>query len=290
MISPRPFTVPMSGGLLALGGRTRIMGVLNVTPDSFSDGGAFLDADAAIAHGRQMAAHGADLIDIGGESTRPGSDPTPPAEQIRRTVPVVAGLRSAGVTLPVSIDTQSAEVAEAVLAAGANIVNDISALRSDPRMAACCAARGAAVVLMHMQGTPHTMQQAPTYSDVVAEVTAFLAERIESVGRAGIDRARIIVDPGIGFGKTYEHNLLLLRNLHALAALDQPILAGPSRKAFLGRITGESDPSRRDIATAAATALCAVQGAQIVRVHNVAMMRTIVNVCAAVTGITPPPP
>lgn len=290
MTSARTFTIPLPGATLELGGRTRIMGVLNVTPDSFSDGGAFLDTDAAIAHGRQMAAEGAELIDIGGESTRPGSEPTLPAEQIRRVVPVIAGLRSAGVLLPISIDTQSAEVAEAALGAGANIVNDISALRSDPRMAGCCAACGAAVVLMHMQGSPRTMQQAPTYSDVVAEVTAFLRDRIDFACRAGVDRARIMVDPGLGFGKTYEHNLMLLRSLDALARLDRPILVGPSRKAFLGRITGESDPAGRDIATAAAIALCAAQGAQIVRVHNVAMMRTTLSVCGAIISSTSPPP
>ncbi|MEE8169298.1 MAG: dihydropteroate synthase, partial [Phycisphaerae bacterium] len=221
---------------LRLGGRTRIMGVLNVTPDSFSDGGRYGDPTAAVAQARRLAADGGDLIDVGGESTRPGSDPVPPDEQVHRVVPVIRGIRDAGIELPISIDTQSAEVAAAALDAGADLVNDISALRGDPAMAGLCAQRGAAVVLMHMQGSPDTMQEQPTYDDVVHEVRDFLMERVAFAERMGIPRDRIIIDPGIGFGKSVAHNLQLLRRVSVFVDTKLPVLIGASRKSFLGAV------------------------------------------------------
>jgi len=277
--------------VVELGGRTRLMGILNMTLDSFSDGGRFvtgpaggIELDAAVAAARRMAEDGAEFIDIGGESTRPGSREASPDEQCRRVIPVIEAIRAAGIDAAISIDTRSAGVADAALAAGADIVNDISALRHDPRMAEVCARRGAAVILMHMQGTPETMQVNPTYSDVVAEVADFLRERVDAASAAGIGRDRLLIDPGIGFGKTHEHNLALLRHIDALHALQSPVIVGPSRKAFLGAIVGETDPARRDLATAATVALCAAAGVQIVRVHNAAMMKQVTSVCTAVLG------
>src|SRR5262245_15874701 len=215
----------------------RIMGIVNVTPDSFSDGGEFLDPQRAIAHGRALSEEGADILDIGGESTRPGAEGVTAEEELLRVGPVVEALAQAD-GLPVSIDTSKLAVAEAALAAGAEMVNDISALRAEPDLAGLCAERRCEVVLMHMLGDPRTMQENPTYDDVVNDVKAFLAERIEFAVSHGIDEERIWIDPGIGFGKTLEHNLELHRRLGELAELGRPIAFGSSRKSFIGKLTG----------------------------------------------------
>ncbi len=251
--------------LRAVGG-TLVMGIVNVTPDSFSDGGRFLSPDAAIAHGRSLLAEGADLLDVGAESTRPGADPVPAAEQVRRLAPVLDGLRGA----PVSVDTASAEVAQYALAHGAIVVNDVTAL-ADPGMAAVVARAGAGVVLMHARGTPRTMQADPRYDDVVAEVEAFLASRLATATAAGIAPEAVALDPGIGFGKTAEHNWALLAAIPRLAALGRPLVIGASRKRFLGAVGGgDAPPEQRLEASLAVAALAARDGAGVVRVHDVA--------------------
>jgi dihydropteroate synthase len=244
----------------------RVMGIVNVTPDSFSDGGLFLDPERAIAHGRELAAEGAEILDVGGESTRPGAEAVSPEEELRRVAPVIEGLALDGV--PVSIDTSKLAVAEAALDVGAAIVNDVTALRAEPELAGLCAERGSEVVLMHMLGDPRTMQEDPTYEDVVDDVRAFLAERIEFATAAGIDEERIWVDPGIGFGKTVEHNLELLRRLGELAELGRPIVVGTSRKSFIGKLTG-APVDRRIGGTIASSVLAYANGAEILRVHDV---------------------
>jgi dihydropteroate synthase len=248
-------------------GRAVVMGVLNVTPDSFSDGGEFFDAATARAHAERMIAEGADIIDVGAESTRPGSDRVSPDEQIARLRDVVPAVCGAGVL--VSIDTTSAAVAEFALDAGAAIVNDVSAGRDDDALLPLAGRRGAAVVLMHMLGEPKTMQAAPRYDDVVAEVRQFLSERLSAAASAGVAAERVIVDPGIGFGKLLEHNLLLLVNVEQLAELGRPVLVGPSRKRFIGEITGEAVPARRVWGTLAACLAARRGGATIFRVHDV---------------------
>jgi len=257
----------------------KLMGVVNVTPDSFSDGGLYLDPEAAIAHGEELLAAGADILDVGGESTRPGAEPVDLAEELRRVVPVVEGLAGARI----SIDTSKAAVAEAALDAGAAIVNDVTALRGDPGMAALCATREATVVLMHMAGEPRTMQDAPAYGDVVAEVRDFLAGRIEAAVAAGIEAERIWVDPGIGFGKTADHNLELLRRLPELAELGRPLVIGTSRKSFIGRLDGSSARERLG-GTIASTVLAAAAGADVLRVHDVAEVGQALTVAEAVLG------
>jgi dihydropteroate synthase len=259
--------------------RPLIMGVVNITPDSFSDGGRFLEPAAAIAHARQLIAEGADLLDLGAESSRPGAAAVVSMEEeLRRLLPVLRGLRDAPV--PVSIDTVKPEVMRAALAEGASMINDINALRT-PGALAAVAATGAGVCLMHMQGTPGTMQQQPSYADVVAEVKAFLFERIEAARAAGIPLQRISVDPGFGFGKTLDHNLALLRQLREFDALGVPVLAGWSRKSSLGKITGK--PAGDRLAASIAAALIAAQnGAAILRVHDVAATRDALAVLAAV--------
>jgi dihydropteroate synthase len=257
-----------------------LMGVVNVTPDSFSDGGRYLDARAAIAHGMRLAGEGADILDVGGESTRPGADPVPAAEELRRVVPVIAGLRDAGCTARISIDTAKAEVAAAALDAGAQMVNDVTALRGDPAMAPLVAARGADVCLMHMLGEPRTMQADPHYEDVVAEVREFLSERVTAAVAAGIPAERIVIDPGIGFGKTVAHNLALLAGTGELAAIGPPVLVGTSRKSFLGRLTGRG-VGERLAATVATNVLAFERGARIFRVHDVAAVRDALAVTAA---------
>jgi dihydropteroate synthase len=261
--------------------KTKLMGVVNVTPDSFSDGGLFLDADAAIAHGEELVRDGAEILDVGGESTRPGADPVSEEEELRRVQPVVAGLADAGGE--VSIDTSKAAVAAAALDAGAAIVNDVTALRADPEMAALCAERGAIVVLMHMLGTPRTMQDEPRYGDVVGEVKAFLAERLEAAVAAGIAEDRIWLDPGIGFGKTAAHNFELLRRLGELRELGRPLVVGTSRKSFIGRADG-SPPDERIGGTIASSVLAAAEGADVLRVHDVAEVRQALTVADAVLG------
>ena len=262
--------------------RPLVMGVLNVTPDSFSDGGRFASEEAAVAHAQEMVAAGADLIDVGGESTRPGSQPVPAEEQIRRVVPVISRIASLPVTI--SIDTMRSEVAQAALDAGAAMVNDISAGRDDPAMLPLVARRGVPVVLMHMQGTPATMQDNPTYRDVMAEVIEHLRQRLAATGDAGVNRAKILLDPGIGFGKTMEHNLELIRRQRELAALGRPMVIGTSRKGFIGRITDESEPSRRLFGTAACVAWSIANGAAVVRVHDVGPMKQVVAMTRAILG------
>jgi dihydropteroate synthase len=278
----RRFNLRLGAGTLELGERTAIMGIVNVTPDSFSDGGAFFDPAAAIAHGLRLAAEGADILDVGGESTRPGAQPVPEAEEMRRVVPVVREL-AARAGVPVSIDTTKASVAEAALAAGATLVNDVSALRFDQRLGDVAARAGAALVVMHMQGIPGTMQQSPRYGDLLGEVVAELAAGAGRAEAAGVDPDRILVDPGIGFGKTLEHNLELLDRLDALAALGRPILVGPSRKAFIGRLLDLPAGERLE-GTIAACCLAATRGAHLVRVHDVRAVRRALRVCDAILG------
>ncbi len=276
------YRITWPGGELDLTGRPLVMGVLNVTPDSFSDGGEFFDPATAIDHAGEMIRAGADLIDVGGESTRPGSDPVPAAEQIRRTRPVIAAVRDAFPRVPISIDARLAEVAAAALDAGAEIVNDVAALRDDPAMATLAAERQVPIVLMHMLGRPKTMQQDPQYDDVVADITAFLSDRIDAATAAGIDRGRIIVDPGIGFGKTTRHNLEVIRRLAEFAALDAPLLVGPSRKRFIGAVLGIDDPHDRVAGTSAVLAAATLAGAHIVRVHDVPEAVHVTRMCHAI--------
>jgi dihydropteroate synthase len=260
-----------------------VMGVLNVTPDSFSDGGKFSTRDAAIAHAEEMSAAGADLIDIGGESTRPGSDPVDDDQQIHRVIPVLKATQK----LPVvwSIDTTRSKVAAAALDAGAAILNDISAGRDDSdSMFSLVARRRVPIILMHMLGRPKTMQQSPSYDDVMAEVAGFLNERIIAAGAAGIDMDKILIDPGIGFGKALPHNMELLRRIGELTVLGRPIVVGTSRKSFIGKITGETEPSRRLFGTAASVAWCVANGAAIVRVHDVEPMIKVVRMIRAILG------
>jgi dihydropteroate synthase len=254
-------------GQLDFARRTLIMGIINVTPDSFFDGGRRYDPEKAVADGVVMAASGADILDVGGESTRPGAQPVSEEQELARVLPVVRGLRRA-VGAPISIDTYKSTVARAALDAGADIVNDVSALRFDAAMAPILAAEKVPVILMHMQGTPQTMQQDPRYADVVREVRDFLAEQMYEAMDAGIAQDRIVLDPGIGFGKTLEHNLLLLRGLPALTALGQPLLVGVSRKGFIGKILDLDPPGRLEGSLAAAVAAI-LAGANIVRVHDV---------------------
>lgn len=269
------------------GRRTLVMGVLNVTPDSFSDGGRYLQKDAALRRALDMAASGADIIDVGGESSRPGAEPVPLEEELRRVLPVIADLaREPG--LIVSVDTRKAEVARAAIEAGAAMVNDISAMTADPDMAPVVAASGVAVCLMHMQGTPQTMQVAPAYGDVVTDVREYLRERAAAARAAGIAEDRIIVDPGFGFGKTLEHNLEMLRRLREFTDLGYPILVGTSRKSMLGALLGGAPPEDRTEGTAATVALAVANGASMVRVHDVREMWRVVCVAdAVVRGFSP---
>ena len=258
----------------------KLMGVVNVTPDSFSDGGRYLDAEAAVAHGEKLLRDGAEILDIGGESTRPGAIEVGEAEELRRARPVVAALAGEAT---VSIDTSKLAVAEAALDAGASIVNDVTALRRDPEMAALCAERGAGVVLMHMPGNPRTMQDDPRYDDVVDDIRAFLAERIEVAVAAGVAEERIWLDPGIGFGKTVEHNLELLRRLAELRKLGRPLVIGASRKSFIGRIDGSGVDGRLG-GSIASSVLAAAEGADILRVHDVAETAEAMRVAEAILG------
>jgi dihydropteroate synthase len=252
---------------LVCGARTLLMGVLNVTPDSFSDGGEFFGERAAVDRGMALADEGADIVDVGGESTRPGSDPVAVDEELRRVVPVIERLAS-HVAVPISIDTRRADVARAALAAGATIVNDVTAGR-DPKMFDVVREWRAGFIAMHMRGEPKTMQQAPQYDDVVAEVTEFLRERVEAAGLAGIATDRVAVDPGIGFGKDLDHNLGLLRRIDAVAALGLPVVVGPSRKRFIGTLLGGAPEHERVEGTIGAAAWLAAQGAHVLRVHDV---------------------
>jgi dihydropteroate synthase len=262
--------------------RPSVIGIENVTPDSFSDGGDHLDHDAAVAHGRRLLAEGAAALDVGGESTRPGAEPVALQEELRRVLPVVEELASAGAL--VSIDTCKAEVAARALAAGARMVNDVTALRGDPRMAETVAGSGALVCLMHMLGEPRTMQDDPRYGDVVDEVARFLEQRLAVAIAAGIDEGQVLLDPGIGFGKTVAHNLSLLRATRRLGELGRPLLVGASRKRFLGALTGREQPKER-VAGSLAAALCAFTGgAAVFRVHDVAPTVDALRVARAVEG------
>jgi dihydropteroate synthase len=259
----------------------KLMGVVNVTPDSFSDGGLYLDPEVAVAHGRELAEAGAEILDVGGESTRPGADPVDAEEELRRVVPVIRGLGDAGCRI--SVDTSKATVAAAALDAGATIVNDVTALRGDPGMAPLCAVRGATVVLMHMLGEPRTMQDDPRYDDVVAEVKGFLAARLEAALAAGIAEERVWLDPGIGFGKTAAHNLELLRRLGELRELGRPLVIGTSRKSFIGKVDGSAAGERLG-GTIASSVLAAAEGAAVLRVHDVAEVGQALAVAAAILG------
>ncbi|MFA5539417.1 MAG: dihydropteroate synthase [Gemmobacter sp.] len=265
--------------------RPLVMGIINVTPDSFSDGGRFLDRPLAVAHARRMLADGADLLDIGGESTRPGAADLPETEEIARTAPVIAALRDAGVTAPVSIDTRKAAVARAALAAGADMVNDVSALTYDPAMAGVVAEAGVPLCLMHAQGTPQTMQIDPRYDDVCLDIHDWLAARIAVAGAAGIPRARILIDPGIGFGKTVGHNIDLLRGLALFHGLGCALLVGASRKRFIGTLGGADEPEARVPGSLAVALHAAGQGAQVLRVHDVAETVQALRLWQALTHI-----
>jgi len=262
----------------------RLMGIVNVTPDSFSDGGLYLDADAAVAHSRELVAQGADILDVGGESTRPGAEPVGAEEESTRVLPVIETLAGDGAA-QISVDTSKVAVAERALAAGASLVNDVTAFRAEPDLAGLVAASGADCCLMHMLGEPRTMQHDPRYADVVDDVKAFLAERLEFAVGEGIAEERVLLDPGIGFGKTVEHNLELLRRLDELAALGRPLVVGTSRKTFLGRLAaGSPGPEGRLPGTLATNVLALERGASVFRVHDVGPVRDALAVAAATLG------
>ncbi len=257
-----------------------VMGIVNVTPDSFSDGGRYLDADAAVAHAAQLAEEGATILDVGGESTRPGAEPVGEAEELRRVVPVIQQLRASLPDVRVSVDTCKASVAAAALDAGADLVNDVTALRGDPEMASLVAERGVEVCLMHMLGEPRTMQNDPRYDEVVSDVASFLRERVAFAVSEGVEEERILLDPGIGFGKTVAHNLELLQRLDEIVALGRPVLVGTSRKSFLGRLTGREVDDRL-AGTIATNVMALERGARIFRVHEVAPVLDALKVTAA---------
>jgi dihydropteroate synthase len=258
-----------------------IMGIVNVTPDSFSDGGLFLDAGAAVEHGRALAAEGAAVLDVGGESTRPGAEPVPAEEERERVVPVIERLAADAAAARISVDTTKAAVARAALDAGASIVNDVSAFRFDPELAGVVAEGGAGCCLMHMLGEPRTMQEDPRYGDVVSEVKAFLEERLAFAVAEGVPEEHVWLDPGIGFGKTVEHNLELLRRLGEIVAIGRPVVVGTSRKSFLGKLAGGRDEGQRLPGTIATNVLALERGASVFRVHDVAQNRDALAVAAA---------
>lgn len=261
-----------------------VMGIVNVTPDSFSDGGEWFHEDAAVRHGLELAAAGATILDVGGESTRPGAAPVETAEELRRVVPVIARLAEALPGVVLSVDTTKAAVAAAALDAGASYVNDVSALRHDPEMLPLVADRGARCCLMHMRGEPRTMQRAPAYDDVVDDVRRHLEQRIAAAVAAGVALERIDVDPGIGFGKTLDHNVELLRRLDEIVAIGPRVVIGTSRKSFLGRLTGRDDPRQRLAGTIATNVLALAAGARVFRVHDVGAIHDALAVAAHVVG------
>jgi dihydropteroate synthase len=288
MFARRPFQLRLPARALALGERTLLMGVLNVTPDSFSDAGLFLKADAAVAQAVAMERAGADIIDVGGESTRPGSLSVSAETELARIVPVIAGLRGR-IRIPISIDTSKSQVAEAAAEAGAEIVNDVTALRNDPRIAEVARSRKLALVLMHMRGKPRTMQRSPFARDVLRDVAKGLRHALALARRAGVAQSRIVLDPGIGFGKSYEQNCELLARLPELARLGYPLLVGTSRKSFIASVLQKSklragSGAARIWGTAATVAASILQGAHIVRVHDVAEMAQVARVCDAVAS------
>ena len=274
------FDLCCNNTVLHLSRRTHVMGILNVTPDSFSDGGRFLRLDDALRRAEEMVAEGADLIDIGGESSRPGSDPVALDEELDRVIPVVETL-AGRVSVPLSVDTYKAEVARRALDAGAALVNDISAMRFDPAMKELIAERGVPVILMHMRGTPRDMQISPFYEDVIGEIGAFLRERIAEAVSAGIAQSSIVVDPGIGFGKRVADNLEIVRRLDAFHALGCPILLGPSRKSFIGKVLDVPSEERLE-GTAAVVALSVLRGAHLIRVHDVRQMVRVARMVEAI--------
>ncbi|UCF78522.1 MAG: dihydropteroate synthase [Candidatus Eiseniibacteriota bacterium] len=268
------------GGELDLSGRTHVAGVLNVTPDSFSDGGKFFERDAALAHAERMIEEGADILDVGGESTRPYSQPVDASEEAARVVPVIS-LLSKRSDVIISVDTSKAAVARAALDAGAHIINDVSALRFDPELAGIAAEYGAGLVLMHMKGTPRTMQESPEYGDVVYEITRFLDDAIQRARKDGVDFESIIIDPGIGFGKKLEHNLTILKRLSEFRALKRPIMVGPSRKSFIGTLL-DRPVHERTSGTLAAVVASVMSGAAVVRVHDVRQAKEAVVIADAI--------
>lgn len=280
--SSRAFTLKLRSGSFTLGERTRIIGILNVTPDSFSDGGRFHNFDAAVAQAEKMAEEGADIIDIGGESTRPGSEPVPLEEEAERVLPVIEHI-SKNLPIAVSIDTCKAEIARRALDAGAEIVNDISALRLDREMAHVVRENGCPLILMHMLGTPKVMQQDPTYDALMPEIISFLMERVDFAVNEGIEFEQLIIDPGIGFGKTVEHNLAILRQLRQLKSIGRPILIGPSRKSSIGKVLDAEVHDRME-GTAAAVSLGIAHGADIIRVHDIKEMARVAKMTDAIMG------
>jgi dihydropteroate synthase len=276
----RHFKFRIKGGEIELGKRTLVMGVLNVTPDSFSDGGLYFDKQLAIDRALQMVEEGADIIDIGGESTRPFSDPVPLEEELRRVIPVIEAI-APKVAVPISIDTYKAKVASEALQAGASIVNDISGLRFDPDLARVVSENGAGLILMHIKGTPKTMQLDPHYEDVILEIKEYLKESIKKAESEGVHPDSIVIDPGIGFGKKLNHNLEIFRRLRELEELGKPILVGPSRKSFIGEILGVP-VSERLYGTLGAVAYCALKGVHIVRVHDVKAVRQVLDIIDAI--------
>lgn len=274
------FSIRCGDRILHLSQRVHVMGILNVTPDSFSDGGRFMALDRAVEQGERMVREGADLLDVGGESSRPGAALVPLEEEMRRVLPVINVLAKR-VSIPISVDTYKAEVAQRAIDAGASLINDISALRFDPGMATVAATYGVPVVLMHMLGTPKDMQINPFYEDVIGEISAFLHERIEAAVAVGIERSQLIVDPGIGFGKRVQDNLLIIQRLHDFTALNCPILLGPSRKSFIGKALDLPVQDRLE-GTAAVVALSVSRGVHIVRVHDVKEMVRVVRMTEAI--------
>ena len=281
----KEFIFQTNGRTYHLGRRTWLMGIVNVTPDSFYDGGLYMDPDKAVAHGLAMAAEGADILDVGGESSRPSSDPVPADEERRRLVPVVAGLRKQTKAL-ISADTTKFEVAEAALDAGADIINDTSSFNLDPRILLLAAKKDAGFILMHMKGMPKTMQVQPYYDDVVGEIRAFLAEKIEIARAYGVQKENVIIDPGIGFGKRHQDNLVLLNGLDAFSGLGRPILIGVSRKSFIGKILN-APPEDRLEGTIAASVVSIVHGAHILRVHDVKAVKRAILVAEAILNEHP---
>jgi dihydropteroate synthase len=285
------YTVTCGSQTLSLGQRTLIMGIVNVTPDSFSDGGHFFSPDRAVAQAMRMVDEGADILDIGGESTRPFSDPVGESEEMDRVLPVIKEL-AGRVAIPISIDTTKASVARQAVAAGATMINDVSALRTDPRMAEAAARCRVPIILMHMKGNPKTMQVDPVYDDLTTDIMNFLSEALDRAVAAGVDRSAIILDPGIGFGKTIGHNLQLIRDLNRFHDLAAPLLIGPSRKMFIRQLL--KDPSDKDMnplseevarGTQAAVAAAAMQGVHVVRVHDVARTRATLAIVDAITSV-----
>ena len=284
----KTYNISCGGHTLSFGARTCIMGILNVTPDSFSDGGSFFTTDTAVAHGEKLVEDGADIIDVGGESTRPFSDAVSVEEEARRVLPVIEKL-SKRISIPISIDTTKAWVAKQAIEAGASIINDTGALRADNNMAAVAAKYGVPVILMHMKGSPKTMQVAPVYDDLINEIKKFLENAIDTAEKNGVSRSKIIIDPGIGFGKTVKHNLFLINHLHEFAGLDAPVLIGPSRKSFIRNIlfdkpSGDikADMPALETGTQAAVAAAVLHGAHIVRVHDVAGTYKTVKIIDAI--------